>query len=187
MNSLSKKLSIVILSAMVAFAGCSKKPKRPAPSDTVLGTQAGAGAGGLNAGGPENLGADAGLPQRGPDDVIDDGKTIRNLLKPVYFKYNDSAIESAEREKLQAAKDYLEKNPQYRLLFEGHCDWRGTAEYNLGLGDRRANAAKKYISTLGVPAAKTETVSKGDLDAPENASEEQMQKDRRVDIVVLKQ
>jgi len=146
------------------------------------GTQSGLGGTGL-----ENLGdgTASGLSQR--EGVIDDGKTIRGELQPVYFDYDKSAIKPEERAKLQAAKEYLDKNPQYRLLFEGHCDWRGTAEYNLGLGDRRANAAKKYITTIGVPATKLETVSKGDLEAKENAAEADMSKDRRVEIVVLKQ
>lgn len=185
MNSLSKKLCIVLLSSMVAFAGCTKKPKRPAPTDTVLGqggTQSGLGSN------TENIGdaSAPGLTQRGEGDVIENENTIRNLLKPVYFEFNQSGIKPEERAKLQAAKDYLDKNPQYRVLFEGHCDWRGTGEYNLGLGDRRANAAKKYISTIGVSAAKLETVSKGDTEAKENGSDDEMAKDRRVDIVVLK-
>jgi peptidoglycan-associated lipoprotein len=186
MNLLSKKLCIVLLGAMVALSGCTKKPKRPAPSDTMLG-QGGTQTGGLGVGGMDNLGDSTapGLTQR--DGVIDDGKTIRGALQPVYFDYKMSAIKPDERAKLQAAKDYLDKNPQYRLLFEGHCDWRGTGEYNLGLGDRRANAAKTYISKIGVAATKLETVSKGDLEAKENASEDEMSKDRRVEIVVLKQ
>lgn len=170
---------------MVAFAGCAKKPKRPAPSDTMLGP-GGAPTSGLNPGGTESLGDNVpGLEQR--DGVIDDGKTIRGLLQPVYFDYDKSAIKEGERAKLQAAKDYIDKNPQYRILLEGHCDWRGTGEYNLGLGDRRAAAAKKYLSTIGVAAPKLETVSKGDLEAKENGSEDEMSKDRRVEIVVLKQ
>ena len=188
MNSLSTKLCIVLLGAMVALTGCTKKPKRPAPSDTMLGqggTQSGVGVGGM-----DNLGDSTapGITQRVEgDNIIDNGQTIRNLLKPVYFELNQSAIKPDERAKLQAAKDYIDKNPQYRLLFEGHCDWRGTGEYNIALGDRRANAAKKYITTIGVPTAKIETVSKGDLEAKENGAEEEMAKDRRVEIVVLKQ
>ena len=93
----------------------------------------------------------------------------------------------AERPKLAAAKDYLEKNSQYRLLLEGHCDWRGTAEYNLGLGDRRANGAKKYLLSLGVAADKVETLSKGSEEAQKTGGDEAWKKDRRVDLVVLKQ
>jgi peptidoglycan-associated lipoprotein len=188
MNPFSKKLSILCLSAMVALAGCSKKPKRPAPSDTVLGQ---GGAGGLGAGlNPNDLGnlGDAsapGLQQRG-EGVFEDENTIRGLLQPVYFDYDKSAIKAPERTKLQAAKDYIDKNPQYRLALEGHCDWRGTSEYNLGLGDRRAASAKNYLQQIGVPADKLETISKGDLEAKENGSDDEMSKDRRVDVVILK-
>ena len=88
--------------------------------------------------------------------------------------------------KLQAAKDYLDKNPEYRLLLEGHCDWRGTSEYNLGLGDHRANEVKKYLTTLGVGPDKLETLSKGSEEAKKNADESEMAKDRRVELVVVK-
>jgi peptidoglycan-associated lipoprotein len=185
MNHLSKKLCIAAFSAVLALTGCSKKPKRPAPNDTVLGQ--GGQQSGLGMPGAENLGdaSAPGLTAR-PDGVLEDENTIRNLLQPVYFDLDKSAIREGERSKLQAAKDYIDKNPQYRLLLEGHCDWRGTGEYNMGLGDRRANAAKKYLQTIGVAAPALETLSKGDLEAKENGTDDEMSKDRRVDIVVLK-
>jgi peptidoglycan-associated lipoprotein len=108
------------------------------------------------------------------------------LLEPVLFEFDRSAISAAERPKLQAAQDYLNKNPQHRLLLEGHCDWRGTAEYNLGLGDRRAGSARQFLQTLGVAQNRIETSSKGDLEAVENADEATMARDRRVDLVILK-
>jgi peptidoglycan-associated lipoprotein len=95
-------------------------------------------------------------------------------------------VKAAERAKLQAAKDYLEKHPDQRLLLEGHCDWRGTAEYNLGLGDRRANAARRYLISIGVAADKLESLSKGYEGAMKNADEATMAKDRRAEIVILK-
>ena len=108
-----------------------------------------------------------------------------DLSAPIYFDFDRAGIKESERPKLQKAKEYLDANPTHRVLFEGHCDWRGTAEYNLGLGDRRAAAAKKYIETLGVPAARVEVVSKGDLGAIENGSDADMAKDRRVDIIFI--
>ena len=81
---------------------------------------------------------------------------------------------------------YLDENPTYRLLLEGHCDWRGTSEYNLGLGDRRAISVKNYLEQTKIPVAKLETLSKGSLDAAEKGNDEQMAKDRRVEIVILK-
>ncbi len=127
-----------------------------------------------------------GLTSRLPDGVIDDGNTIRGLLQPVYFDFDRSEIKPAERPKLQAARDYLQSNPGARLLLEGHCDWRGTAEYNLGLGDRRANSAKRYLQSLGVAADRLETISKGSLEAATNADDATMAKDRRVEVVIIK-
>ncbi len=185
MKLATKSLCIVVASAAAFFAGCAKKPVRPDPSATALGPQAG-GAGALT---PTEVSttADANsmLQARDPN-IIEDANTIRGLLQPVYFDLDRSNIKADERAKLQAAKDYLDKNPQYRLLLEGHCDWRGTAEYNLGLGDRRANDAKKYLVSIGVSADKLETLSKGLEEAKKNADEATMAKDRRDDLVILK-
>jgi len=68
------------------------------------------------------------------------------------------------------------------MMLEGHCDWRGTAEYNLALGDRRAAAVKKYLLTLGVNADKVDTLSKGSEDAKKGDDAH----DRRVEFVVVK-
>ena len=186
----TRKALFLALSAATIFAtGCRKKPNRPDPGATVIGqpgvlTPTGADSFGNPLGG-EGQAPNTGLTNR--DGVIDDGKTIRGLLQPVYFSYDQSAIVAHERTKLDAAKAHLDAHPEQRLLIEGRCDWRGTGDYNLGLGDRRAAAAKQYLVTLGVPAAKIETLSKGDLEATENASEDVMAKDRRAELVILKQ
>ncbi|MFA6963057.1 MAG: OmpA family protein [Opitutaceae bacterium] len=187
MNLSTKKLCFVIVAAAVVLTGCSKKPKRPDPSTTVIGPDnglSGANVGGLNDGTLADL--NSGLGARDPNAI--DGQDRAALQgSTVYFEFDQSAIKASERTKLDAAKAYLEANPTTRLLLEGHCDWKGTAEYNLGLGDRRANAAKQYLVTSGVSADKLEVLSKGDLDAVENADDTTMAKDRRVDLVVLKQ
>jgi peptidoglycan-associated lipoprotein len=188
MNLLSKKICLILASTLVVFAGCTKKPKRPSPDQTVLGQQGGPN-NGLSASDANGLGATdasaAGLQAR-PDGVIETDDMIRNLLQPVYFDFDKFGIKESERAKLQAAKDYLDKNPTQRLLLEGHCDWRGTAEYNLGLGERRAGAGKSYLEKLGVAADKLQTTSKGSLEAKEKGTDEEMTKDRRVDLVILK-
>jgi peptidoglycan-associated lipoprotein len=184
MNNALKNLSFVIAGATLLFAGCAQKPVRPSPNQTMMGPQTG----GQNIT-PTDMGTIADqntqLTQRGPG-VIEDADTIRGLLGAVYFDFDASAIKAGERNKLQDAAKYLKDNPAQRLLLEGHCDWRGTAEYNLGLGDRRANAAKAYLKTIGVPADKIETLSKGSLDAAKNGDDAAMMKDRRVELVVLK-
>ena len=185
MNNVSKKIFLVIASAALVFAaGCSKKPKRPDPSQT-LGQSAGP-----NGNGGDNLSVkDVTTPpdlQQRNDGFDPTTGQNRTALQPVYFDYDRSAIKQAERAKLLAAKDYLEKNPDVRLLIEGHCDWHGTAEYNLGLGDRRANEAKKFLLSVGVPADKIETLSKGSLEAVKNADDKTSANDRRDDLVVVK-
>jgi peptidoglycan-associated lipoprotein len=184
MNLFSKSFSFALLSAVVALTGCVKKPSRPDPNSTVLGQSGGglgAGAGGDFGQGLTELGSD--LTARG-DGLIVDGDLLRGS-EPVYFDFDRAGIKESERPKLQKAKEYLDANPTHRVLFEGHCDWRGTAEYNLGLGDRRAAAAKKYLETLGIPASRIEVISKGDMDAVENGSDADMAKDRRSDIIFI--
>ena len=193
MNIFSKKLAFILLSAAVFAVGCSKKPRRPEPSATILGPD-GAGASRVGQLNPNEIGTfDSGLidpsaSQLEPraDGAIEIGDQIRNLLQSVYFDFDQSAIRPSERSKLQEAQRHLSANPGHRILLEGHCDWRGTSEYNLGLGDRRAGAARQYLESLGVASSRIETLSKGDLEAVENGTSEQMSRDRRVELVVLK-
>ncbi len=181
MNLFTKKLCFVALSAAVVLTGCSKKPKRPDPSSTVMGPS------GIN---PTDMNAngltDGGTNIGGTNSALGDGDRTALQAQTIYFDFDKSGIKASERPKLEAAKKYLADHPELRLLLEGHCDWKGTSEYNLGLGDRRANAAKQYLTTIGVTADKLETLSKGNLDAVEKADEATMSKDRRVELVVLK-
>ena len=177
------KLCLVIIGAALLLAGCTTKSKRPTPDQTVLGPQNTS----LN---PENVGTTdntaAGLQQRLPDGAIDKGNVIAGLLPSVYFDLDQSAIKSGERQKLVEAVKYLNDNPTKRLLLEGHCDWRGTEEYNMSLGDRRAQSVKNYLVKAGISADRLETLSKGSLEATKNGTEDQMSKDRRVDLDVKK-
>lgn len=182
MNLSSKKLCFVLIAATVALAGCSKKPKRPDPSVTAMGPENSLAGNTL---GEFGQGGVTGLETRDPN-AIDGQDRIALQAQTVYFDFDQSGIKASERSKLDAAKAYLDSNPAARLLLEGHCDWKGTAEYNLGLGDRRANAVKQYLTTIGVAADKLEVLSKGDLDAVENSDEATAANDRRVDLVVLK-
>ena len=183
-----KKFSLVFASAALLLAGCTKKPKRPDPSATVLGpTGGGSGSGSTLNPLDVNAALDPsamGLEARDPN-IIEDANSIRGMFQPVLFDYDSSAIKAGERSKLQEAANYLRDHPGQRILLEGHCDWRGTAEYNLSLGDRRANAAKRYLASIA-PADRIETLSKGSLDASQNADDATMARDRRVDIVILK-
>jgi len=107
-------------------------------------------------------------------------------VEPIYFALDRAAVAPGERPKLQAAVKWLSDNPDKNLVLIGHCDWRGTAEYNLGLGDRRANSVKRFLESLGVSPTRLETLSKGSVDAKQTGGEGEWAKDRRVDFVELK-
>jgi peptidoglycan-associated lipoprotein len=86
----------------------------------------------------------------------------RGYVQDAFFDYNESTLSSAAQSALTASAEWLKSHAQYGLLIEGHCDERGTEQYNLALGDRRANIAKEYLATLGVDAARIRTVSYGE-------------------------
>ena len=80
----------------------------------------------------------------------------------VYFGYDRATITSEERPKLDKVAAYLQKYPQLYLIIEGHCDERGTLEYNRGLGERRAIGVKKYIESQGISGERIRTISYGE-------------------------
>jgi len=79
----------------------------------------------------------------------------------VRFDFDKSEVREDGRKTCQAVADYMKKNPKAKLLIEGHCDERGTAEYNMALGERRATAVMTYLVSLGVPQGALSTVSFG--------------------------
>jgi peptidoglycan-associated lipoprotein len=84
-----------------------------------------------------------------------------NVGDTVHFAYNEYNIEDADKAVLGRQAQWLSKYPAVRVTVEGHCDERGTREYNLALGARRANAVKEYLVSQGVSTARLETVSYG--------------------------
>ena len=101
----------------------------------------------------------------------------------VHFAFDSSTIDDEARAIIEAHASYLTANPQIRLTLEGHCDERGTREYNLALGERRAQAVEKLMRALGVGSNRVTTVSYGEekpLDAEHNESA--WRQNRRVEI-----
>ena len=85
----------------------------------------------------------------------------KGYLKDAFFDYDKADLRDDARSVLASDAEWLKKYPSIQFLIEGHCDERGTSEYNLALGDRRANAAKEYLASLGVDASRVRTVSYG--------------------------
>jgi peptidoglycan-associated lipoprotein len=82
-------------------------------------------------------------------------------VRDAYFDFNKADIRSDARDALAKTADFLRNYPQIRVTIEGHCDERGSTEYNLALGDRRASATKQYLVSLGISADRLNTVSFG--------------------------
>jgi peptidoglycan-associated lipoprotein len=94
-----------------------------------------------------------------PSDVAEANK--RGYLKDAFFDYNKSDLRDDARSALSANAEWLKAHTNWQFLIEGHCDDRGTTEYNLALGDKRANAARDYLVSLGIDSARIRTVSYG--------------------------
>jgi len=101
---------------------------------------------------------------------------------PVYFDFNEHVLTTEATQTLQQNADCIKKVAGRRLRLEGHCDPRGTEEYNMALGDRRARSVQRYLSRLGVDASRLRVVSKGKLEAT-GTSEAGWARDRKVDFI----
>ncbi len=86
----------------------------------------------------------------------------RGFSADVYFAYDEASLSDEARDKLARNADLLRGQPQFTLTIEGHCDERGTNEYNLALGERRANATRDYLASLGVAGDRMRTISYGE-------------------------
>jgi peptidoglycan-associated lipoprotein len=85
----------------------------------------------------------------------------QNVGDRVFFDTDQSTIREDGRQTLNRQADWLKKYTNYPITIAGHCDERGTREYNLALGERRANAARQYLIAQGIPASRIKTISYG--------------------------
>lgn len=107
----------------------------------------------------ESLEAQAAI-EKGEHEILE-GRTSGPLL-PIYFDFDKSNIRQDQRARIEKNAAYLKQNLDARLRIEGNCDERGTSEYNMALGERRALSAKKYLVNLGVHEDRMHTISYGE-------------------------
>jgi peptidoglycan-associated lipoprotein len=171
--------------SLLTLGACSTKKKEtlPATGDkTEAGTSGGAD-GSSGSGGAGGVSAE----ERAQQGQRDAGYTEESQLKDVNFDYDKSDIRSDAREILKKNAEWMKANSKSKVQIEGHCDERGSNEYNLALGERRANAVKKYISSLGVEADRLYTISYGEeLPIDPGHNEEAWSKNRRAHFLVTK-
>ena len=154
-------LSLVLA---VAAAGCHKKVPPPAPAAPPPPPPAAPVTPPPPP--PPPAPAPAPPPRQLTEAEIFAAKTVDQLnaerpLDDVYFDLDKSEIREDAKSHLQKNADWMKKWTSTQVSVEGHCDSRGSAEYNLALGSRRANAVKEYLTNLGVPAGRLTIVSKG--------------------------
>ena len=159
------------------LSACSQSPPPspiappPSPSQTA---GSGLGEGDL---------ADPGSPLR---EYLQDGPQQGGILQDIYFNYDAYDLSSTTRDTLQRNANWLQSNPEARIEIEGHCDDRGTVEYNLALGAKRARAARDYLVSLGVSPQRLSTISYGEeLPVCREESDACWQQNRRVHFLVL--
>jgi peptidoglycan-associated lipoprotein len=175
-------LVVLALAAATAFTACAKKAPPAAPPPPPVVPEA-----------PPPAPPPPPKPEVAP--VVDEYARLRamsaedieksGLLKEVYFDYDKADIREPDRATLAQDADALKRFDFLRITVEGHCDERGTVEYNLALGERRAKAAHDYLVSLGVPADRLKTVSYGkEVPVCTQSSEDCWQRNRRAHFTV---
>lgn len=172
---------LVALGLIFSFAvlpGCSKK--KSADDEMYDGTSGSAGTVGA-----DDLARGGSLDQYRKGTL---GRGEQGPLADVYFAYDSIELSDNAREILRTNADWLRENPRAKAEIEGHCDSRGTIEYNLALGAKRANAARDYLVSLGVSSDRLTTISYGkELQICQDESESCWAENRRAHFVVLNQ
>lgn len=132
----------------------------------------------------EGLPEDWSNPGEGPDSR-DTWDPIPGISLPsVYFSYDKYSIGTSEKRKLDQVLKYMQSNPKIGLIIEGHCDERGSVEYNRSLGERRALAVKDYLISIGLQGERMQTISYGEeKPAVTGTGETVFSKNRRADLV----
>jgi peptidoglycan-associated lipoprotein len=199
-NFLSHLLLAILISA--TFSGCKKTPKSPTPIfNKTPGAPGGNNPSGLETPGPTvpagnetrgnivpgGTGGDAG--PLAPRESLGDYFLDRDIFKQdtVYFAFDRSNVKPSEMSKVQAVANYLKNQSEMKVLVEGHCDERGTPEYNRALGERRALSVRESLVHLGVSGDRIQTLSYGeDRPADPGHSESAWEKNRRGEFVLMK-
>ena len=166
----------VMMSAVVMASGCAQKKVKPAD-------QAATSAPASDVPPFQGEGLDATGKDKKSAFTILEGRTTGPML-PVYFDFDKSVVRADQKKRMETNATYLKDNPSAVITIEGNCDERGTNEYNMALGERRAVTAKKYLTNMGVAANRMTTISYGE-EKPLNFGHDELawSQNRRADFV----
>ena len=173
-----KNIALIAVVAAAALAGCASKETRtdaPVTDRSTGATQPSQAAQQRPTTTPQQPGTVAGNPLRDPNNILS--------KRSVFFDYDSNSVKDEYRGLVQAHSRYLGDKRDSRIRIEGNCDERGSREYNLALGQRRAEAVKKVMTVLGVQDGRIETVSYGEEKPMAQGHDEQSwSQNRRADI-----
>jgi peptidoglycan-associated lipoprotein len=167
---------VMVMAASLGLAGCASKRPKPAPPSAA---DAAAGATGSGANSADASAANAEAEAAGPQ-----GGLLATRI--IYFDFDNSEVRGAGVEVVAAHARYLAANPATRVRLEGHTDERGSREYNIGLGERRAQSVRRALMLQGALDGQLSTVSYGEeRPAAAGHDEDAWAKNRRVEIMYL--
>jgi peptidoglycan-associated lipoprotein len=170
--TIRKTTAMIAAITMLALGACSKKAPEVLP--------------------PAPEGTDAGSADSGIGNAVIPGSQqdfVANVSSDrVFFDYDQYNVDAEDQATLQSQAQWLQRNPAVRVTLEGHADERGTRDYNLALGERRANAAKNYLASLGIDPSRIQVISYGkERPAELGSNEAAWAKNRRAVTVVIGQ
>ncbi len=169
LRNLNIVFAAAVLVASLALYGCPKKPEVTAGQGSGVGPTTATAPGGPGQAGGTQAGETPVVRPPAPSESgvkpapggSQGGAAAASPLKDAFFDYDKSAVRDDQKAVLNEDASWLKANAGTKVLVEGHCDERGTAEYNLGLGERRAKAVKDYLIAAGIPADRISTISYG--------------------------
>ncbi len=183
-------LQSVFLISLVFFLGCAANPANRSSGSSAgrSGSQGQDGSTGVRSGQVTESAQSSSLEafRRGQEIPSSSRRGATSPLKDIYFDFDRYTLQPEARQILKANAEWLKSNPTGRVEIEGHADERGTNEYNLALGARRAQAVKDYLATLGIGADRLSTISYGEeLPVCKGQGESCWQRNRRAHFVII--
>jgi peptidoglycan-associated lipoprotein len=161
---------VTALAAVLLLAACASKPAQTGAAST----------GGTTS---SNQTSTASAPQAPAAGSVEE--FTQSVGDRVFFGFDRYDLSAEAQAQLQKQATWLKTYPQYRFVIEGHCDERGTREYNLALGERRANSVKNYLVALGIDVARMQTISYGKERPAVLGSDEAAWAQNRRGVIVL--
>ncbi len=170
-----KHIALLLMVVLLVIAGCAPKQVQTVPPVAVTTTQ------------DRTLSdeerariTEEELARAERDRLLREQERLAGILKDVLFDFDSYAVSNNELPKIEGVSSFMKQDRNVKMVVEGHCDERGTVDYNLALGQKRSEAVKNYLIKLGIEPARIRTISYGkELPAETGQSEESWAKNRR--------